>query len=45
LKPGTERLRGIHLRRLLATDFSKPLLKALALEKLMNENIRADQHV
>lgn len=38
-KPGTERLRGIHLRRLLATDFSKPLSKILALEKLMNEPV------
>jgi len=30
-QPGAERLRGIHLRRILATDLSKPLQKAMAL--------------
>jgi len=33
---GAERLRGIHLRRTLATDLSKPLLRALALEGMID---------
>ena len=33
-RPGMERLRGVHLRRLLATDFSLAFLKAKAMEKL-----------
>lgn len=33
-KPGTERLRGVHLRAILANELSKPFLKAMALEKL-----------
>ncbi|MGB8191031.1 MAG: glycosyltransferase family 2 protein [Chitinophagaceae bacterium] len=33
-KPGTERLKGVHLRRILATTFSKSLMKTLALKKL-----------
>ena len=37
VKPGTERLRGIHLRHLLATQLSASLLKTIALEKLMNQ--------
>jgi len=31
-RPGTERLRGAHLRRILATDLARPMLKALALD-------------
>lgn len=41
-QPGAERLRGVHLRRILATDFAKPLLKALAVEGTTNEFINAD---
>lgn len=33
---GAERLRGIHLRRILATDLSKPMLKVLALEGVID---------
>jgi hypothetical protein len=31
-QPGVERLRGIHLRPVLATDWARPLLKAIALD-------------
>ncbi|HYK57741.1 MAG TPA: glycosyltransferase, partial [Flavisolibacter sp.] len=41
LKPGTERLRGVHLRHLLATQFSNPLLKTIALEQLINQPAEA----
>ena len=43
-RAGMEQLRGVHLRRLLATDLSLPLLKAMALEKLMNETIETEHH-
>jgi len=35
-QPGTEQLRGIHLRHVLATDLARPLLKALAIEGLVD---------
>ena len=40
-KPGSERLRGVHLRHVLATQLSNPLLKTIALEKLMNQPAEA----
>ena len=38
-QPGAERLRGIHLRPVLATDLARPLLKALALGGLVDIDI------
>jgi GT2 family glycosyltransferase len=40
---GAERLRGAHLRRILATDLAWPLLKALALEGAIGKTIDTDQ--
>ncbi|MGN6164210.1 MAG: glycosyltransferase [Flavisolibacter sp.] len=37
-KPGTERLRGVHLRAILANELSTPFLKTMAMEKL-KENV------
>jgi len=42
-KPGTERLRGVHLRRILATDLAPPMLKALALEGVDDEAFDHDR--
>ncbi len=41
-QPGAECLRGVHLRPILATQFAKPLLMALAVEGTTNEFINAD---
>lgn len=41
-QPGAERLRGIHLRPILATDLAAPLLTALALEGALNKPIEGD---
>jgi len=40
-KPGTERLRGVHLRAVLANELSTAFLKTMALEKLINEPAEA----
>jgi glycosyltransferase involved in cell wall biosynthesis len=40
-KPGTERLRGVHLRAVLANELSTSFLKTMALEKLINEPAEA----
>ncbi len=42
-QPGTERLRGVHLRRILATDLARPMLKALALEGVDDEAFDRDR--
>jgi glycosyltransferase involved in cell wall biosynthesis len=36
-QPGAERLRGYHLRPILANELSRPLLKALALDRVFDE--------
>ena len=41
-KPGTERLRGIHLRAILVNELSTPFLKTMALETL-KENAKAQK--
>jgi glycosyltransferase involved in cell wall biosynthesis len=42
-QPGAERLRGVHLRPILATDLAAPLLVALAMEGTINPAIEAGQ--
>jgi len=42
-QPGAERLRGAHLRPILATDLAWPLLRALALEGAAGKAIDADR--
>jgi len=37
-KGGAEPIKGAHLRRMLAKELSKPLIKALSLEKLKEQN-------
>jgi len=39
-KPGWERLRGAHLRHILSTQFSKPLIKTMALHKLQSKTVQ-----
>jgi GT2 family glycosyltransferase len=42
-QPGTERLRGIHLRPILATQLARPLLLALTMEGAISSAGEADQ--
>jgi glycosyltransferase involved in cell wall biosynthesis len=42
-KPGAERLRGAHLRPILAADWVWPMLKALALESVIDQTIDPDR--
>ncbi len=42
--PGAERLKGVHLRSILAADFSAPLTKAIALEKLTQLHSEHTKH-
>jgi hypothetical protein len=37
-KGGAEPIKGVHLRRMLAKELSKPLIKALSLEKLKEQH-------
>jgi hypothetical protein len=42
-QPGAEPLRGVHLRRILATTLAAPLLKALACEGIEPETKAIDE--
>ena len=42
-QPGAERLRGVHLRRILATDLAAPLLIGLAVEGAISSTTGAEQ--
>jgi glycosyltransferase involved in cell wall biosynthesis len=42
-QPGAERLRGVHLRPILATDLAWPLLRAMALEGVTGKALDTDQ--